>query len=31
MLADTKEPTMHSVAVYLVQRLCGGPEECGWY
>lgn len=22
---------MHSVAVYLVQRLCGGPEEGGWY
>ena len=22
---------MHSVAVYLVQRLFGGPEEGGWY
>ena len=22
---------MHSVAVYLVQRLYGGPEEGGWY
>ncbi|WP_242187171.1 hypothetical protein [Sphingomonas sp. CARO-RG-8B-R24-01] len=22
---------MHSVAVYFVQRLCGGPEEGGWY
>lgn len=22
---------MHSVAVYLIQRLYGGPEEGGWY
>ena len=22
---------MHSVAIYLVQRLYGGPEEGGWY
>lgn len=22
---------MHSVAVYLTQRLYGGPEEGGWY
>ena len=22
---------MHSIAVYLIQRVYGGPEEGGWY
>ena len=31
MLADPKEPNMHSIAVHLVQLAYGGPEEGGWF
>lgn len=31
VLAKRRNPIMHSVAVYLTQRLYGGPEEGGWW
>ena len=31
VLAKRRKPIMHSVAVYLTQRLYGGPEEGGWW